>query len=309
MTTPPHTAALLRQLRSDDYRERLQAVRRLGDSGDASVVASLGRMLDDTSMQVREAAAQALGEVGGTAAVPWLLCASVDRERRVKSAATAALKSTWDRADVKPLIEAFGRKPRRARAIVRTLARQGVTEPLMRLFDAGDARTRDRGMIGLTLADHLHGTALLTTALAGADSSIRARAATVLGEVRGIAAVSPLRVLLRDDEPWVRDRAANALGGIGAPAGIALVELQERGKRDGWFYVRWACRRAARRIRDALRDAPSEPEAASAPEGTGMELEAAHAPEGSGTEPIADDVVDDEEPEPRERPWWMFWRP
>jgi len=105
----------------------------------------------------------------------------------------------------------------------------------------------------------------------------------------------------------VRLAAANALADVGAPAGVALAELQELARRAP-FWWRWIFRSAARRLEEALRAAPSEPEAAEAPAGTGTELEAAGAPVGTGTELIAEDDYDEEEPEPRERPWWMFWR-
>ena len=66
---------------------KCKAVRKLGDSGDTSVVPSLIDALSNKLYGVRSSAAEALGKLGDTSAVPSLINALSDSDEWVRSGA------------------------------------------------------------------------------------------------------------------------------------------------------------------------------------------------------------------------------
>ena len=65
--------------------------------------------------------------------------------------------------------------------------------------------------------------------LSDTDEATQCAAALGLGQLRSIAAIPALAVLLDDSRGWVRDTAADALAMIGEPALPALVEMLNDG--------------------------------------------------------------------------------
>ena len=70
---------------------------------------------------------------------------------------------------------------------------------------------------------------LLVSRLSDTDEATRCAAALGLGQLRTVAAIPALAVLLDDSHGWVRDTAADALAMIGEPALPALVEMLNDG--------------------------------------------------------------------------------
>jgi len=116
-----------------------------------------------------------------------------------------------------------------------------------------------------------------------------------LNDPRGAA---PLLVALRAGGPELRRPAARALEAMGPVAASALPALEEMAGDDEnvGAEARRLCREAIRGIRAALKEAPAELVAASAPGGRGSELEAADTP--AEPHPPAEE---------RDSPWWRFW--
>ena len=107
-----------------------------------------------------------------------------------------------------------------------------------------------------------------------------------LGDPAGIAALCE-QVGLHGDACQV---AAGALGRLDAAGAPALEGLERALWAETEEESRAALEHAIGRIRRALRTAPTELEAAPAPEGSGTELETAGVPAGSGTQMVAPPV-------------------
>ena len=128
----------------------------------------------------------------------------------------------------------------------------------------------------------------LRKAVAGADAGDFPTAVLLayLGDPAGIAALCE-QVGLHGDACQV---AAGALGRLDAAGAPALEGLERALWAETEEESRAALEHAIGRIRRALRTAPTELEAAPAPEGSGTELETAGVPAGSGTQMVAPPV-------------------
>lgn len=92
----PSVEELIQQLKSNDLRTRVQAIRALEKrkAGSPAVVQALADALNDGDLYVRRDAALALGQIGpaARAAVPSLQASLRDKEGSVRDAAARALK-------------------------------------------------------------------------------------------------------------------------------------------------------------------------------------------------------------------------
>jgi HEAT repeat protein len=83
------------------------------------------------------------------------------------------------------------------------------------------------------------------------DHVLRMHACRGLANAIGPDAIPPLGAALKDPNPWVRDEAALALGRIGDPSAIPLIEAARKGTRNP--LLRFTYRLALKRIRENAR--------------------------------------------------------
>jgi HEAT repeat protein len=177
-------------LREDDVPLRRAVVGELAQLGEPAVP-TLIEALRDRDRLVRARAAQALGAIGPGAkdAVPALCALARDESDPVGEEARAALARI----------------------------RAGVVPALQPFLKDGDVRVRRVGVAALS-RQGVEAVPALIEALGDGDWIVRRRAARALGGIgpRARSAVPALRLLLRDDDPRVRDDVEEALERIGA---------------------------------------------------------------------------------------------
>lgn len=221
-SAPPTRDVLVAQLRNVDPDVRLPAARELGRGGDVAAVPALVAALRDAHSAVRVAAAHALGKLRDERAVEALAGAmSSDGDGNVQSAARGALEAIGTAAADAVIAE---HDARRAQAARHAAARANPT------------LDRSRGIDGFI------------EALRGDDERLHGQAADALAE-SGPAAVEPLAALLREESVWVRKRAAELLGRIGAaraaePLQAALGAVSPDDRSYETYQFRDAVRRA-----------------------------------------------------------------
>ena len=161
------------------------------DDDDAGLVAALAGALEDADPNIREAAATALGRTWSERGVEPLARTLTDEDAWVREAAARALGQLWVDQAVDLLADVVMTDPARA---VREAAAEALGE-------TADARAIPA----------------LTAALQDPAGSVRERAAEALAGLRGSDALAPLmETALRDDDPWVRQEARNAITRLAA---------------------------------------------------------------------------------------------
>ncbi len=224
-------------LREEDGLARQDAVQALARIGSAAV-RPLITALGDGSPTVRLHAAQALGLIADTRTVPPLIAALKDPRPEVRTQVAAALGRMKDGRVFQPLsgslrgdgdgavrlqaARALG-ELRDARAVQPLIAVLGDDDP-----DIRSAAVQALGGIGRPASDALQ------AALGDKDARRRQYAAQALGEIRDPRAIAPLIAIMKDQEPYVRFHAYQALGRIGEPAVDPLITAL----RDGHAWVR-----------------------------------------------------------------------
>ncbi len=197
-------------LRSDDARTRAIAVRALGETGDATVVAPLTAALGDANVFVRATAMQALYALGADAlcdAVTETLVTALDHENpRVRGGAAETL------------------------GMLQAESAGDALAPLLRDSDATVQQAAACALARLGMAQAVGG---LIALVSDDDAAPFARmgAAWALGEIGTRDAVAPLLAVILDARrgQWnytsVTVYAAEALGKIGDPDSVpGLVE-------------------------------------------------------------------------------------
>lgn len=186
------------------------------------------------------------------------------------------------------LIRSLGNEDRGARReVIEGWVRYGRTsiKPLFALVEQPDPRARLWAADALGRIADTEVRRRLPALLGSADDEKRLAAAVGLGHLGDIQVIPTLLHALQGGDEDARVAAAGALGAIGAPAAAALHTLERLEDLAAHRDDRDVYRDAIRRIRKALRHAPTELEAAAPPAGRGTEPEAASAPLGRGTEP------------------------
>ena len=296
---------LLQMLRSDST-EVLEAVAEaLGRIGDTRAVAPLKRALKDPNPGLRRVILEALGQLGDARSLDLFIQALQSRNKSLQRTAAEALGRIGDARAVEPLIEALRLWSVREVA-AKALGQLGDARALEALAEIAlreglEASTKKAAVEALAQLGDARAVKPLIYALGDPLGDVRKPARKALErwgegalaeamwealqglpralvEMEDPRAVKPLvRLLLRGNETEV-ERAAQALGQMGALAAPALEPLQFRLQHEGFYSeVKPACRKALRQIEEALRAGPTELEAAPAPQGTGTELTAGEA--------------------------------
>ena len=293
--------ALNDESENKNFRESAASI--LGFSGDQTVVTPLINALDNKEKAIRIAAASALGKIGDRIALNTLLNLLHDESRLVQLSAVKALAQIGDSAAFDLIIKKINSTEELLDEVVNDLTtfdsrlltntlikllREGedrfgyfntitalgrlgneaAVEPLIKLLEDsenGDMRhapfialdsighpaalkpilktistmeANDYYMFGREIADalvstsHKIGNHLLIEALSDDNQYVRQSAARALGEIGSSDAAKPLIKLLSDDHSRVRAVAADALGKIGnylalEPLKIALEDSNE----------------------------------------------------------------------------------
>ena len=201
------------QLSSSSPQRRLQAVRKLRASTDASAVKLLLQALRDLEGAVRTEAAAALGETMDRSVVKPLIEALGDPAEGLQEAAIQSLKRLGDPAAVPAILQALlqgtpGVQARAARALISLGWQPHSTEEQIQFFVA-TSQWKRAALFGAAAVQ------ALAAVLAGSTYERRVAAANVLGEIGDASALKPLLAALSDSDAPVRSAAANALGRFG----------------------------------------------------------------------------------------------
>ena len=235
---PRSTAMLGHQLaHDDDVAGRVEAVTLLGERTDEVVALRvLAGASRDSSWRVRALAVTALARQGSAPVViETVLQATRDRDPRVREAAAAALPALRsDRAAgaARLLVEQDQSQYVRGAAL-KALARMEPTASLAPIRAALERDSwldlaRTHGVQALATVEHPDATPLLESRLAeGTHRNTRVAAIDALvaraagREAQVAAAVTPL---VDADDLFVRSAAARALGALGQPGSVAVLE-------------------------------------------------------------------------------------
>lgn len=179
------------------------------------------RCLDDPDGAVRALACDALARIGDASAVPVLFEQLGDPNPRVVQAAIAAIQSLGSE-DTEALAIGAARSPLPSarRAGLRVLSYFGC-DGAIEVFDGArtdaDARVRDVAITGLALLNHPRARALLLETARSPEERDRIAAMRGLGQSAPDPDVlGTLAAGLRDEQPWVRYYACQALGKLRA---------------------------------------------------------------------------------------------
>jgi HEAT repeat protein len=212
---PSAVRPLMEVLRDADRNLRRAAAESLGDIGDPQAAGALLVALEDEHWSVRCAAAAALGRIGSPKAVPALVARVDDPDATVRRAAVGALGEIRDAGAAGRLLAALA-DPALQGAALEALRRLGASAlPAMeRALGGGTLPDGPRRLL-VDLAGRLEGAAALRLLLAGLrdeSASVRAEAATALGDGGFREALRPLLDRRASDaSPDVRQAAAGAL--------------------------------------------------------------------------------------------------
>jgi HEAT repeat protein len=206
---------LTAELEDSDWKTRRAVVEVLGNIGDPLALDALSNAITDRSLRVRQAAAGALGRIGNEKAVKLLIGALEDEEDRVRDTARAALIQCGS-IGFDMLVQALRSRHAYVRESVAYVLDHHGWHPdnLKHKADYLVAQQSWDACIALD-TDAINA---LIGVLDDQDPDVRERAAQALGEIGDIRAVEPLVVALKDRErndKWVRMRIARALQNIG----------------------------------------------------------------------------------------------
>src|SRR5262245_50277573 len=212
-------AALLEQLAEPDAERRSEAAVELANLQDRRAVEPLIAALHDANELVRANAAWALGQLHAERAFDSLLLAI--RDGRVDSIGLEALSLIDPHRAVEPLLQqlratAWGRRWHAARELY-FLGDQRAADALLDLLQHDlDTRVREMAAQALGKLHELRAVVLLIDALQTGPAAMHYKIVQVLGELGDPRAIDPLIEIARtSDNPYVRRKAAKALGKIG----------------------------------------------------------------------------------------------
>jgi HEAT repeat protein len=183
--------AYLAALAAPHWKTRWQAAQALGELGDSRAIEPLMAALEDDNQWVRIVAVEALGLLGAEEATEYLISALEDDSMWVRRACVVALGQVGDARAVEPLMQRLLRAPNSEwpEEIHDVLAKA--------LGDIGEPATR-----------------VLVEALEDSDAWVSAAAARALGRIGDPQAITPLTLLMKQENRWVRSAATQALAQI-----------------------------------------------------------------------------------------------
>lgn len=252
---------LVARLGDEQPEVRLEAARGLEKlAGEAASAApSLVAALQDKDSRVRFAAARALvaTRAPSAPAVPVLAEALEDPGNRDAAAETLATMGDAASAAVGALLRAFGDPSWSGRfsaayalGRIGPEAREAVPVLTRALRDSNPSVAEwSANALGNIDADAVPAIGELAAAARhDSHSRVGVEAIEALGKIGTAAAAAALAPHLKDAEPWIRSRAAYALGEIGPDAAQSLRALEELAT-DPDEHVRRVATQAAKRIR------------------------------------------------------------
>jgi HEAT repeat protein len=221
----------LRKMRSKDLDTRDNAFVAATRRRD---IETLLQVIEDADQYVRGDAIKALGEIGDAMAVPALIKRLDDANFNNQEAAAAALAKIGDGRAIQPLVamlRAVGKEQQARYAAAEALIKLGEAKAVPLLLDAlqdHDAYTRAAALQVLAVIGDGRCVPAAIAALHDSDSNVRWSAVATLGALRDARAVEPLLGLLTR-ENWALgcETIIKALGQIGdgrvVPALVGLL--------------------------------------------------------------------------------------
>ena len=201
-------------IRDDDHRVRKSAAEALGriaQMGAVRAIEPLCNALRDRKADVRKAIAEVLVTIGAPALDPTIYVLN-DPEWTARQAAVWVIGQIGDEWSVGPLCDVL-RDPdgRVAEAAAEALDKIGLPEdPEIEAWHAVAKKDWPRA-VGLGS----HALEALVIALNNPVPDVRWAAARALGQIGDVRGIDPLRLMLKDDEVYVRDAAADGLRKLG----------------------------------------------------------------------------------------------
>lgn len=238
-----NSSPIIAMLKDDYYRNRELAVKTLKETSDPEIIEPLIQVLiSEEEFFIRSHAGQAL-ETFGELAVEPLVKLLKHPNSQVRWDGAYRLGLIGSSKAVGPLIESLNDLNPFARAgIIDSLGKIGnekAIAPLIKLLQTGDTRGREGAAKALGTLKAKEAVTPLIVALKDKDSSVRRKAAMALGEIGDKIATEPLIAVLEDNE--VRGNAALALGQIGDSRAVEPVRNLYR---DNDPQVRWSVAKA-----------------------------------------------------------------
>jgi HEAT repeat protein len=227
------TDALIASLNDQSSEVRIQATFALGRMKEARALAPLSTLLNDRDQRVSLAAAESLARMKDPRATRLLVTSLSDADWRVRTRAAKTLARASAEGEIvdiaAPLVAALKDKDPVVRFYASTaLVALGpeAIPPLVDLLRAEREADRERGVrvltkIGAPAVEQM--IALLLDRKAPNDA--RAAAARTLGIIGDARAITPLSATLRDENSFLKQQAAIALGVIGEPAIDQLMNM------------------------------------------------------------------------------------
>ena len=204
---------LLRALGDNDFNVRETAATALGEIENVRATDSLIRALNDHVFYVRKAAASALGKIGDTRAVFPLYIALSDNERVVREAAVDSLRKLGDPAGQFFYQSLCGSKEAFEKLL--EVRDQRFLELVAKAFPHWDSTTRENAVWILGKFQDEWAFKLVIEGLSDKSPAVRNAAAWSLSKIGDSRAVEPLLNVADDINPQVREAAVWSLGKIG----------------------------------------------------------------------------------------------
>ncbi len=203
-------------LKDKSSEVRSSAAKALGQIGTPAVAPLIAILKDeDKDWRVRDSAAEALGQIGTPAVAPLIaILKDEDKDWRVRESVAKALGQIGDKRAVEPLIVALSDEE------VRSYAAEAL-DNMKSVPKTGQDHVRylaARNRIAECIQLGDIAVEPLIAMLKYEDKYVRQSAAEALGQIGDKRAVEPLTTALKDKNIDVRRCAASALGEIGTPA-------------------------------------------------------------------------------------------
>ena len=232
----------LLQVLMDDIDESIrdQAAWALGEIGDVRVVESLIQALEDKARSVHLLVAEALSKIGDTRAILPLTKALKDEHRHFVQGNRVVqgdrMEQAWkkiaeDERAVEFLIQVLNDEDN----YIRTKAAgalvnigESSVESLIKVMDDNDVNARGLAAKALgNIGDARAVEALVDALKYDYNDGVRVFVAEALGKINDTRAVAPLIQALRDEDSYIRTKAAGALVNIGESSVESLIKVMD----------------------------------------------------------------------------------
>ena len=219
---------LLWVIQNEDRGVAYQAIRTLGDFGEAAIPALLTTLYHQ-SPAIRTVAAQMLGHLEAAEASPHLMEWLGDPDTSVRRAAVWALGSIGETDAIPWLIEMLEDNSSSVREmVIDTLGKLGTQAVLTNLLEHNTLHEPEKALRRACVRaaeriDHPDSYALLVQALQDSDPVVRQLACRALSRCGHPDSLTALIPMLQDPDPRVGKQAAESLGFLGGEDAIAAL--------------------------------------------------------------------------------------